>query len=184
MSGLTVELARHALGPRHRGDPRRGARPGARRSLRRAGARAALRRGARGRPGDAADRLPRAAAGARARSRIRTASPRSATRASCSSRSATRSRTPRRSTPSLAEAARPRRHLPRPAGRPGRRRSSTSSRSQLGREVEAHDVEPLTWALAEIGRERSAGRYLGTSPSTSSSPGRSPAGTRAASTCC
>ncbi len=31
---------------------------------------------------------------------------------------------------------------------------------QLGREVEAHEVEPLTWALAEIGRERSSGRYL------------------------
>jgi amidase len=30
----------------------------------------------------------------------------------------------------------------------------------LGREVTADDVEPLTWALAEIGRERSAGRYL------------------------
>jgi amidase len=30
----------------------------------------------------------------------------------------------------------------------------------LGREVTAEDVEPLTWALAEIGRERSAGRYL------------------------
>jgi amidase len=30
----------------------------------------------------------------------------------------------------------------------------------LGREVEPGDVEPLTWALAEIGRERSAGRYL------------------------
>jgi amidase len=31
----------------------------------------------------------------------------------------------------------------------------------LGRPLEADDVEPLTWALAEIGRERSAGRYLG-----------------------
>ena len=30
----------------------------------------------------------------------------------------------------------------------------------LGREIEAHEVEPLTWALAEIGRERSSGRYL------------------------
>ena len=30
----------------------------------------------------------------------------------------------------------------------------------LGREIEEGDVEPLTWALAEIGRERSAGRYL------------------------
>jgi amidase len=30
----------------------------------------------------------------------------------------------------------------------------------LGREVEADDVEPLTWALAELGRERSSGRYL------------------------
>ena len=30
----------------------------------------------------------------------------------------------------------------------------------LGREIGADDVEPLTWALAEIGRERSAGRYL------------------------
>jgi amidase len=30
----------------------------------------------------------------------------------------------------------------------------------LGRELEAGDVEPLTWALAEIGRARSAGRYL------------------------
>ncbi len=30
----------------------------------------------------------------------------------------------------------------------------------LGREIGQGDVEPLTWALAEIGRERSAGRYL------------------------
>lgn len=30
----------------------------------------------------------------------------------------------------------------------------------LGREVGEADVEPLTWALAEIGRERSAARYL------------------------
>jgi amidase len=30
----------------------------------------------------------------------------------------------------------------------------------LGRELTADDVEPLTWALAEIGRDRSAGRYL------------------------
>jgi amidase len=29
-----------------------------------------------------------------------------------------------------------------------------------GRELGAEDVEPLTWALAEVGRERSAGRYL------------------------
>jgi len=29
-----------------------------------------------------------------------------------------------------------------------------------GREITAADVEPLTWALAEIGRERSSGRYL------------------------
>jgi amidase len=30
----------------------------------------------------------------------------------------------------------------------------------LGREIAQGDVEPLTWALAEIGRERSAGKYL------------------------
>jgi amidase len=30
----------------------------------------------------------------------------------------------------------------------------------LGRELGAADVEPLTWALAEIGRERNGGRYL------------------------
>ena len=30
----------------------------------------------------------------------------------------------------------------------------------LGREIEADDVEPLTWAMAEIGRGRSAARYL------------------------
>jgi amidase len=30
----------------------------------------------------------------------------------------------------------------------------------LGRELVAEDVEPLTWALAEVGRERSGGRYL------------------------
>ena len=30
----------------------------------------------------------------------------------------------------------------------------------LGREIGAGDVEPLTWELAEIGRSRSAGRYL------------------------
>jgi amidase len=30
----------------------------------------------------------------------------------------------------------------------------------VGREIESGDVEPLTWALAEIGRERSAGQYL------------------------
>ncbi|MQA76137.1 MAG: amidase [Solirubrobacterales bacterium] len=30
----------------------------------------------------------------------------------------------------------------------------------LGREVGPDDVEPLTWALAELGRERSGGRYL------------------------
>ena len=30
----------------------------------------------------------------------------------------------------------------------------------LGRELGPADVEPLTWALAEIGRERSSGRYL------------------------
>ena len=29
-----------------------------------------------------------------------------------------------------------------------------------GKEITADDVEPLTWALAEIGRERSSGRYL------------------------
>ena len=31
----------------------------------------------------------------------------------------------------------------------------------LGRELGPADVEPLTWRLAEIGRERSAARYLG-----------------------
>ena len=41
MTGLTVELARHALGPRHRRDPRRGPGPGAGRPLRRAAARCA-----------------------------------------------------------------------------------------------------------------------------------------------
>ena len=30
----------------------------------------------------------------------------------------------------------------------------------LGREVREDEVEPLTWALAEVGRERSSGRYL------------------------
>ena len=30
----------------------------------------------------------------------------------------------------------------------------------LGREITEADVEPLTWALSQIGRERSAGRYL------------------------
>jgi amidase len=30
----------------------------------------------------------------------------------------------------------------------------------LGRPIERHEVEPLTWALAELGRERSSGRYL------------------------
>jgi len=30
----------------------------------------------------------------------------------------------------------------------------------IGREIGAADVEPLTWALAEIGRERDSGRYL------------------------
>lgn len=30
----------------------------------------------------------------------------------------------------------------------------------IGREITADDVEPLTWALAEVGRERSAGQYL------------------------
>jgi amidase len=30
----------------------------------------------------------------------------------------------------------------------------------LGRPITASEVEPLTWALAELGRERSAGRYL------------------------
>lgn len=30
----------------------------------------------------------------------------------------------------------------------------------VGREIIADDVEPLTWALAEVGRERSSGRYL------------------------
>lgn len=30
----------------------------------------------------------------------------------------------------------------------------------IGRELGPDDVEPLTWALAEVGRERSAGRYL------------------------
>jgi amidase len=30
----------------------------------------------------------------------------------------------------------------------------------VGRPITADDVEPLTWALAEVGRERSAGRYL------------------------
>jgi amidase len=30
----------------------------------------------------------------------------------------------------------------------------------VGRPITANDVEPLTWALAEVGRERSAGRYL------------------------
>ena len=30
----------------------------------------------------------------------------------------------------------------------------------LGRELTADDVEPLSWALAEIGRERDSGRYL------------------------
>ena len=30
----------------------------------------------------------------------------------------------------------------------------------LGRPLAASDVEPLTWALAEVGRERSSGRYL------------------------
>ena len=30
----------------------------------------------------------------------------------------------------------------------------------IGREVREEEVEPLTWALAEVGRERSSGRYL------------------------
>ncbi|MDQ3572474.1 MAG: amidase [Actinomycetota bacterium] len=30
----------------------------------------------------------------------------------------------------------------------------------LGREIKADDVEPLTWTLAQIGRDRSAGHYL------------------------
>jgi amidase len=30
----------------------------------------------------------------------------------------------------------------------------------VGREITADDVEPLTWALAEVGRERSSARYL------------------------
>ncbi len=30
----------------------------------------------------------------------------------------------------------------------------------LGREIGRDEVEPLTWALAEVGRQRSAGRYL------------------------
>ncbi len=30
----------------------------------------------------------------------------------------------------------------------------------VGREITADDVEPLTWVLAEIGRERTAARYL------------------------
>lgn len=30
----------------------------------------------------------------------------------------------------------------------------------IGKEITADDVEPLTWALAEIGRERDSGRYL------------------------
>ena len=42
----------------------------------------------------------------------------------------------------------------------GQARSSTSSRRFSAARSRADDVEPLTWALAEIGRERSAGRYL------------------------
>jgi len=42
--------------------------------------------------------------------------------------------------------------------------SQTASLDQfailIGREITADDVEPLTWALAEIGRQRSAGQYL------------------------
>ena len=76
MSGLTVELVRHALGARHRGAPRRGPRPRARGPLRRAAAGAALRRGARRRPGQAADRRHRPTPLAEARGRSAGASPR------------------------------------------------------------------------------------------------------------
>ena len=55
----------------------------------------------------------------------------------------------------------------------------------LGREITADDVEPLTWALAEIGRERSAADYLARRRHP---PRRSPADRRlvqsAATTCC
>ena len=56
MSGLTAELVRLALRPRHRRAARRRARSGARRPLRRAAAASALHRGGRRRPGQAADR--------------------------------------------------------------------------------------------------------------------------------
>ena len=54
----------------------------------------------------------------------------------------------------------------------------------LGRELTAGDVEPLTWALAEEGRARTSGRYLRDHGLHQVVPGRSPAGSRAASTCC
>ena len=45
----------------------------------------------------------------------------------------------------------------------------------LGREVRRDEVEPLTWALAEVGRERSAGRYLRDVAVHQTVAGRSPA---------
>ena len=135
MSGLTVELARLALGPRHRRDPRRGPGPGARRPLRRAAARAPLRRGARAPSGTLRIGVLERAAGRRASTShpgVRRRGPRGAR--SCSRRSATRSRTPRRSTPAAGRGARPRGQLPDPLGggpggepRPARRCCSAAS---------------------------------------------------------
>ncbi len=108
----------------------------------------------------APDRGARASRRSPGSTRTRSASRRSddAREAARVARPRGRRRTPR-STPELAEALNLE-DTSSPAGRPARRRASTSSAMIAGRELTADDVEPLTWALAEIGRERTAGRYL------------------------
>ena len=54
----------------------------------------------------------------------------------------------------------------------------------LGRELTADDFEPLTWTLAEIGRSRSAARYLLDVGLHQGLSRMSRAGSSRASTCC
>ena len=184
-SGLTVELAvtRSVRDTARVSTPSHGPAPGD--PYVAPPPRAAVHRGARAPTRHAADRVRRAAARSPGSTSTPSASPRSARRrelleslghevedSSPSTRGSTRRSTSR--TAFLTRWA---------AGQ-------AASLDQLGdaarpRARRADDVEPLTWALAEIGRERCQ-RALPARrrPPPDGRRGRSPPGTRAASTCC
>ena len=122
-------------------------------------ARASLHRGSDPRPGQAANRL-HDRAGRRGRGRGRPARRRCATRRSSASRSDTRSsrRAPSTWSPRASGIDIEDTFMTRWAA--GQVATLATMSMLTGREITADDVEPLTWALAEEGRKRDAGRYL------------------------